>query len=122
MNENIQEQISAIAAEQKTEVTVAQYKKIPLQIVWSTSQILVAKLVKLLADQAKELEGPEKKEIVLETIKTFYDTVFTVFDVPFVPNFLEPIIHYRVKQILIVLVSATIDATVRTFKDTGVIN
>lgn len=97
-------------------------KKIPLTIVWTTSQILVAKLVKLMADKANDMKNEEKKQTVLNTVKTFYDTVFVFFDIPFVPSFIEPIIHNRVKQILIILVSATIDATVKTFQDTGVIS
>ena len=97
-------------------------KKIPLTIVWTTSQILVAKLVKLMADKANDMKNEEKKQTVLNTVKTFYDTVFVFFDIPFVPSFIEPIIHNRVKQILIILVSATIDATVKTFRDTGVIS
>lgn len=96
-------------------------KKIPLAIVWSTSQILVAKLVKLMADKASDMENTQKKQTVLDAIKAFYDTVFVFFDIPFVPSFIEPIIHNRVKQILIILVSATIDATVKTFRETGVI-
>lgn len=123
MNELIDNQIAEITEEQKTFLGNEKLgKQIPLQIVWTISQTMVAKLVKMLADQAKELAGPEKKKLALEAIKTFYDTVFLVFSIPFVPSFLEPIIHSKVKYILMLLVSVTIDATVKTFRDTGVID
>lgn len=123
MNELINNQITEITEEQKTFLGNEKLgKKIPLQIVWTISQTMVAKLVKMLADQAQDLAGAEKKKLALEAIKTFYDTVFLVFSIPFVPSFLEPIIHSKVKYILMLLVSVTIDATVKTFRDTGVIN
>lgn len=123
MNELINNQITEITEEQKTFLGNEKLgKKIPLQIVWTISQTMVAKLVKMLADQAQDLAGAEKKKLALEAIKTFYDTVFLVFSIPFVPSFLEPIIHSKVKYILMLLVSVTIDATVKTFRDTGVID
>ena len=36
------------------------------------------------------------------------------------PNILEPIIHKSVKAFLMVLISATIDALVTTFRETGI--
>ena len=119
--ENINKNIANIKTEQQAKLDKKNLKRIPLQIVWSVSQLLVAKMVKLMADKAQDLAGVEKKAIVLTAIEKFYDTSFTIFDIPFVPNFIEPIIHSRVKQILMILVSATIDATVTTFRETGVI-
>jgi len=56
----------------------------------------------------------------MELLNKFYDSVFVVVDIPVVPNFLEPIIHKYVKAFLMVLVGATIDALVTTFRNTGV--
>ena len=56
----------------------------------------------------------------MELLNQFYDKIFLVVDIPVVPNFLEPIIHRYVKAFLMVLVSATIDALVTTFRNTGV--
>jgi len=123
IEENLDKDIQNISNDEQEKLKQQNLpKKIPLTIVWTTSQILVAKLVKLMADKANDMKNEEKKQTVLNAVKTFYDTVFVFFDIPFVPSFIEPIIHNRVKQILIILVSATIDATVKTFQDTGVIS
>jgi hypothetical protein len=69
---------------------------------------------------AKDLEGKDKKDIVIEYVNKFYDTAFTIVDIPLVPNFLEPMIHSYVKKILMILVSSSIDATVSIFRQTGI--
>jgi len=81
---------------------------------------LVASTVQITESIGQDLAGQEKKDIVINYINRFYDTVFLVVDVPLVPNFLEPIIHSYVKKILMILVSSTIDATVSIFKQTGI--
>ena len=69
---------------------------------------------------AVDLEGKDKKAIVIECVNKFYDTTFSIIDIPVVPNFLEPIIHSYVKQIMMILVSSSIDATVSIFRQTGI--
>ena len=56
----------------------------------------------------------------MDLLNSFYDKIFLVVDVPFVPNLVEPIIHKYIKNILMIMVSATIDATVTIFRNTGV--
>ena len=56
----------------------------------------------------------------MELLSGFYDKIFSAVDIPVVPNILEPIIHKSVKAFLMVLVSATIDALVTTFRETGI--
>ena len=56
----------------------------------------------------------------MSLLSSFYDKIFLVVDIPVVPNLLEPIIHKYVKAFLMVLVSASIDALVTTFRQTGV--
>jgi hypothetical protein len=53
-------------------------------------------------------------------ISKFYDQTFTIINFPFVPQVLQPIIQKYVKQILMLLVSATIDALVTTFRNSGI--
>lgn len=53
-------------------------------------------------------------------ISNFYDQVFTVVNFPFVPKLLQPIIQKYVKQLLMLLVSASIDALVTTFRNAGI--
>jgi ABC-type lipopolysaccharide export system ATPase subunit len=77
-------------------------------------------VVQIIEQTADSLSGPEKKELALSLLNNFYDRVFVVVDVPFVPQLIEPIIHKYIKNILMIMVSASIDATVTIFRNTGV--
>lgn len=95
-------------------------KKIAIGDAWKILQLTIANIVQIIENIATNLEGKEKKEIAIEYINTFYDKVFSVVDVPFVPSILEPIIHKYVKSILMIMASSSIDATVTIFRTTGV--
>lgn len=95
-------------------------KQVALAQAWKILQLAVASVIQIIEQIATNLAGPDKKVIAMEALSKFYDSVFIVVDIPFVPNFLEPIIHKYVKSILMILVSATIDAMVTTFRNTGV--
>jgi len=95
-------------------------KSVALSEAWKTLQLIVASTVQITEAIAKDLEGPAKKQIVLEYINTFYDKVFLVIDIPLVPSLVEPIIHSYIKKILMIMVSSSIDATVTIFRETGV--
>jgi len=95
-------------------------KKIALSEAWKVLQLVTASAVRIIENLAKDLEGKEKKSIAIEYINSFYDKVFVVIDLPFVPNFIEPIIHSYVKSILMIMVGASIDATVTIFRETGI--
>lgn len=95
-------------------------KKIALSEAWKILQLVIANVVQTIEIIGKDLSGKEKKDIALEYISVFYDTVFSIIDVPLVPNFLEPMIHSYVKKILMIMVSSTIDATVTIFRQTGI--
>jgi hypothetical protein len=95
-------------------------KKLALDEVWKALQLVVAGTVQIIETIARDLEGKNKKEIAMEYINSFYDKAILVVDIPLVPNFLEPIIHSYVKKILMIMVSASIDATVSIFRQTGV--
>jgi hypothetical protein len=69
---------------------------------------------------ANDLDGVEKKKIAIEYLDTFYDSVFTVVDIPFIPNIIEPIMHKYVKSMLMIMAAASIDATVTIFRQTGI--
>ncbi len=68
-----------------------------------------------------DLSSPEKKELAIELIKSFYDKIFSYVDIPWIPAVLEPVIHNHVKSFLMLLVGAAIDAMVSTFRDVGVL-
>jgi hypothetical protein len=95
-------------------------KKIALDQAWRIIQLILAQLVQMVEDIGKELNGSDKKAIVLDLLSGFYDKVFLVVDIPFVPGFLEIIIHKHVKSLLMILAGSSIDALVTTFRNIGV--
>jgi hypothetical protein len=95
-------------------------KSVALAQAWKILQLAVASIVQIIEQIATNLAGPDKKVIAMEALSKFYDSVFVMIDIPFVPSLFEPIIHKYVKSILMILVSATIDAMVTTFRNTGV--
>jgi hypothetical protein len=95
-------------------------KSVALQEAWKVLQLVVATIVQIIENTARELSGPDKKILALDIVEKFYDTTFIVVDVPFVPNLIEPIIHKHIKKILLTLVGGSIDATVTTFRSLGV--
>lgn len=95
-------------------------KVVALAQAWKILQLTVAAVIQIIEQIGTDLAGPEKKKLAMEAVSSFYDAVFLVVDIPFVPNLVEPIIHKYVKSILMVLVSSTIDAMVTTFRNVGV--
>jgi len=95
-------------------------KKVALNEAWKSLQLVTASTVQIIESIAKNLEGQEKKKIAIEYINSFYDKAFLVVDIPLVPSLIEPIIHSYIKKVLMIMVSASIDATVTIFRETGV--
>lgn len=95
-------------------------KNIAVDQAWKILQLVLAQLVQIIEEIGNELSGPDKKALVLDLLSGFYDRVFLVVDIPFVPNFLEPIIHKHVKAFLMLLAGSSIDALVTTFRNVGV--
>lgn len=87
---------------------------------WKLLQLTTASVVQIIEAIGNDLSNPDKKALAMELLTSFYDKVFLVVDVPFVPNLVEPIIHKYIKNILMIMVGATIDATVTIFRNTGV--
>jgi FMN-dependent NADH-azoreductase len=95
-------------------------KRVALNETWKSLQLVTASTVQIIETVAKDLEGKAKKDIAIEYINNFYDKAFLVVDIPFVPSLVEPIIHKYIKKILMIMVSASIDATVTIFRETGI--
>ena len=95
-------------------------KSIALDQAWKILQLVLAQLVQAIEEIGKELSGPDKKAVVLDLLSGFYDKVFLVIDIPFVPNFIEPIIHKHVKSLLMILAGSSVDAFVTTFRNIGI--
>lgn len=87
---------------------------------WKLLQLTTASVVQIIEAIGNDLSNPDKKALAMSLLNSFYDKIFLVVDVPFVPNIVEPIIHRYIKNILMIMVSATIDATVTIFRNTGV--
>jgi hypothetical protein len=103
-----------------TKEKVNEVKRFALGEAWKLLQLATATVVQIIEAIGNDLSGPDKKAIAMELLNSFYDSVFIVIDIPFVPSIVEPIIHKYIKSILMIMVSATIDATVTVFRNTGV--
>lgn len=104
----------------QAKISLNEVKVVALAQAWKILQLAVASTIQIIENTATDLAGKDKKAIAMELLNKFYDSVFVVVDIPFVPNLVEPIIHKYVKAFLMVLVSSTIDAMVTTFRNTGV--
>jgi hypothetical protein len=122
MNQSLYEKLKPslenLILESKT--SLSNVKRIAVAEAWKILQLTVAKVVQLIENTAKDLSGKDKKALAMEILSRFYDGVFTIVDIPFVPSGLEFIIHNRVKAFLMILLGSTIDAMVATFKQTGI--
>jgi len=95
-------------------------KVVAIAQAWKILQLAIASTIQVIENTATDLTGKDKKTIAMELLSKFYDSVFVIVDIPFVPHLVEPIIHKYVKSFLMILVSSTIDAMVTTFRNTGV--
>lgn len=95
-------------------------KVIAMPQAWNVLQLAIAEIIQNIENNTPSLKGADKKTLAMTMISNFYDQVFTVVSFPFAPTFLQPIIQKHVKQLLMLLIGASIDALVATFKETGV--
>lgn len=118
----INEQIlnEAEKSHQQLKESIKNLQSVALSEAWKILQLVVASVVQIIETTAKDLAGSDKKAIAIDYVNKFYDTTFSIIDVPVVPNLVEPIIHKYVKIILMIMVSSSIDAMVTIFKETGI--
>jgi 2C-methyl-D-erythritol 2,4-cyclodiphosphate synthase len=95
-------------------------KAVAMPQAWQVLQLATADIIQSIEDNSPTLKGADKKTLAMTMVSNFYDQVFTIINFPFVPKILQPIIQKYVKQILMLLVSATIDALVTTFRNSGI--
>jgi hypothetical protein len=95
-------------------------KAVAMPQAWNVLQLATAEVIQNIENNNPSLKGVDKKTLAMTMISKFYDQVFTIINFPFVPQILQPIIQKYVKQILMLLVSATIDALVTTFRNSGI--
>lgn len=122
MLEDIKDQVQ-VALEnliQQNQKSLQNVKRVAISEAWKILQLTIASTIQIVENIGINLSGPEKKTIAISVISNFYDKVFLVVDIPFIPNFIEPIIHKNVKVFLMMLVGVSIDAMVTTFRETGI--
>lgn len=105
---------------QQSKNAIGEVKRVAIAQAWKILQLVIAKIIQIIEEKATDLPGKDKKTIALDFIDKFYNSVFIVIDIPFVPPLVEPIIHRYVKTFLMILVGSTIDAMVTTFRETGI--
>lgn len=105
---------------QKAKDSLQQAKSVAVPQAWNVLQLAVADVIQNIEVNHPDLKGADKKVLAMNVISGFYDQVFVIVNFPFVPKPLQPIIQKYIKQILMVLVGATIDAMVTTFRQTGI--
>lgn len=87
---------------------------------WGILQLAIAQTIQVIENANPSLKGSTKKEIALSMISMFYDKVFLVVTIPYIPAVAQPIISRYTKALLMLLVSSAIDSMVEIFRKTGV--
>lgn len=117
---NIQSSLEKIISQAK--LSMDQIKDVTIDQAWKILQLATVSVIQDIENNSATLSGQDKKAMAMDWLSKFYDSVFVVINIPFVPAFVQPIIKKYIKMFLMVLVSSTIDAMVTTFRNTGVFN
>lgn len=118
LSESLKPDLEILISQSKD--SLGEVKKVAIAQAWKILQLTIAKIIQKIELSAGSMAGKDKKTVAMELLSSFYDRVFVVIDIPFVPPFAESIIHKYVKTFLMILVSSTIDAMVTTFRETGI--
>jgi hypothetical protein len=105
---------------EKAKTILKAVKDVAMPQAWNILQLATVDVIQSIENNNPTLKGADKKTLAMAMISNFYDQVFIVVNFPFVPKLLQPIIQKYVKQILMLLVSSSIDALVITFRNTGI--
>ena len=104
----------------KTKAILQSVKEVAMPQAWNILQLATVDVIQSIENNSPTLKGADKKTLAMTMISNFYDQVFTLVNFPFVPKILQPIIQKYVKQLLMLLVSSSIDAFVVTFSNNGI--
>jgi hypothetical protein len=118
LSEKLKPELEILIQEAKN--GLGEVKRVAISQAWKILQLVVARIIQTIEQNGTGIEGKDKKAVAMELIEKFYNSVFVIIDIPFIPPLVEPIIHRYVKSFLMILVGSTIDAMVITFKDTGI--
>jgi len=100
--------------------SLGEIKRLAIKEAWKIMQVVIGELVVTIEKIGTDLSSKEKKELAMNLLSGFYDSVFKAVDLPFIPNVFEPLFHSYVKKFVMGLASAGIDAIVTTFREVGV--
>lgn len=104
----------------RVKATLTNNKSVAMSQAWGILQLATAETIQVIEDSNPALKGSNKKELALNMISNFYDKVFLVVNIPYVPVAFQSIIQKYIKALLMLLVSSTIDSMVEIFRKTGV--
>jgi hypothetical protein len=104
----------------KVKEVLSSTKTVAISQAWGILQLAVAETIQTIENNNPSLKGSNKKEIAMNMISNFYDKVFLVVNIPFLPAILQPIIQKYIKALLMLLVSSTVDSMVEIFRKTGI--
>lgn len=116
--ENLKEKLQQLISANQQNLN--NIKSVALDQAWKILQLAIADIIQSIEISYPNLAGKDKKGIALELLSQFYDGVFLIVNIPFVPAMLQPIISKYTKMILMLLVSTAIDAMVTIFRNTGI--
>jgi hypothetical protein len=104
----------------ESKISLNEVKRVAIGQAWKILQLAVANIIQKIEVLSINETGKDKKTIAMDLLNNFYDKVFIIIDIPFIPPLIEPLIHKYVKTFLMILVGSTVDAMVTTFRETGV--
>lgn len=104
----------------QVKLSLKDLKAVAISEAWKILQLAVIEIIQEIEEIGSDLKGKDKKALAMELLSKFYDSVFMIIDIPFVPNLIEPIIHRHVKSLLMILLGSTIDAMVTAFRQIGI--
>lgn len=116
--ELIRQEFQKLIEESKS--SAKELKKIAVGEAWKILQLLTASVIQIIENIGKDLDSPDKKALALELISKFYDEVFNMVVLPWIPVTIQSLLKGYIKQLLMLFVSSAIDAMVTTFRNVGV--
>ena len=105
---------------EESKASAKELKKIAVGEAWKILQLLTASVIQIIENIGKDLDSPDKKALALELISKFYDEVFNMVVLPWIPVTIQSLLKGYIKQLLMLFVSSAIDAMVTTFRNVGV--
>ena len=88
---------------------------------WRMVQDSIAKVVIIIEKNiGSDMPGAEKKAIAMNVIEKVVDIVCALIDIPGIPRWIQSALYKYLKKFLLEVADGSIDAIVKTFRETGV--